>query len=193
MVERYHQDFVRAGAALGEAERGRLRGLNTRLTTLTTEFGNRVLAEANRLAVHVSDRSELDGLAENAVESAAQAAADAGRDGYLLTLACPPSSRRSPRSRNRDVRRRLHEAATTRGLSGGDGDTRELVGEIDALRAERAALLGFDDHAAYVVDDQTAGTTKAVLEMLDEMAHARDAQPRGRARPASSSCCATTA
>ncbi len=55
-------------------------------------------------------------------------------------------------------------------MSGGEGDTRELVGEIIELRAERAALLGFHDHAAYVVDDQTAGTTKAVLEMLDEMA-----------------------
>ena len=55
-------------------------------------------------------------------------------------------------------------------MRGGDHDTRELVGEITALRAQRAALLGFPDHAAYVVDDQTAGTTKAVLDMLDEMA-----------------------
>ena len=170
VLERYHEDFVRAGAALGEAERGRLRELNTRLTTLTTEFGNRVLAEANRLAVHVVDRADLDGLAEDAVESAAQSAADAGLDGYLLTLRLPTIQPAMSSLRNRDVRRRLHEAATTRGMAGGEGDTRELVGEIIEIRAERAALLGFHDHAAYVVDDQTAGTTKAVLEMLDEMA-----------------------
>ena len=170
VVERYHLDFVRAGAALGDDERQRLRALNTRITTLTTQFGNRVLAEANRLAVHVTDRAELDGLADSVVDSAAGAAADQGVDGYLLPIVLPTIQPAISSLTNRDVRRRVHEAATTRGLSGGDGDTRELVGEITALRAERAALLGFTDHAAYVVADQTAGTSKAVLDMLDEMA-----------------------
>ena len=170
VVERYHRDFVRAGAALGEQERQRLRTLNTRLTTLTTQFGNRVLSEANRLAVHLTERAQLDGLADNVVDSAAEAAADRGLDGYLLTLVLPTIQPAISALTDRDVRRRLHEAATTRGLSGGDGDTRALIGEITVLRAERAALLGFTDHAAYVVDDQTAGTSKAVLDMLDEMA-----------------------
>jgi peptidyl-dipeptidase Dcp len=170
VVERYHQDFVRAGAALPEQERERLRGYNTRLTSLTTEFGSRVLAEANDLAVHVTDRARLDGLADGAVEAASAAAADAGRDGYLLTLVLPTIQPAISSLRDRELRRRLHEAATTRGMRGGPNDTRELVGEITSLRAERAALLGFENHAAYVVADQTAGTTKAVLEMLDEMA-----------------------
>jgi peptidyl-dipeptidase Dcp len=170
VVERYHQDFVRAGAALPEQDRERLRALNTRLTSLTTEFGSRVLAEANDLAVHVTDRAELDGLADNVVEAAAAAAADAGRDGYLLTLVLPTIQPAISSLHNRELRRRLHEAATTRGMRGGPHDTRELVSQITSLRAERAALLGFSDHAAYVVDDQTARTTKAVLAMLDEMA-----------------------
>jgi peptidyl-dipeptidase Dcp len=169
VVERYHQDFVRAGAALPERDRDRLRALNSRLTSLTTEFGSRVLAEANDLGVHVADRGELDGLADSVVESAATAAADAGLDGYLLTLVLPTIQPALSALRNRELRRRLHEAATSRGMRGGDHDTRELVTEITRLRAERAALLGFSDHAAYVVDDQTAGTTKAVLAMLDEM------------------------
>lgn len=169
VVERYHQDFVRAGAALPEPDRDRLRALNTRLTSLTTEFGARVLKEANDLAVHVTDPAELDGLADSVVEAAAQAAADAGRDGYLLTLVLPTIQPAISSLHNRELRRRLHEAATTRGLRGGPHDTRELIVEITTLRAERAALLGFENHAAYVVDDQTAGTTKAVLAMLDEM------------------------
>ncbi len=170
VVERYHQDFVRAGAALPEQDRQRLRALNTRLTSLTTEFGSRVLAEANDLAVHVTDRARLDGLPDDAVEAAAAAAADAGRDGYLLTLVLPTIQPAISSLSDRELRRRLHEAATTRGMRGGPHDTRGLVGEITALRAERAALLGFENHAAYVVDDQTAGTTRAVLGMLDEMA-----------------------
>jgi peptidyl-dipeptidase Dcp len=170
VVERYHQDFVRAGAALPEAERDRLRGLNVQLTTLTTEFDNRVLAEANDLAVHVTDRAELDGLPDSVVEAAATAAKAAGEEGYLLTLVLPTIQPALLSLRDREVRRRLHEAAVSRGSRGNEHDTRELVARITALRAERAALLGYADHAAYVVADQTAGTTDAVLAMLDEMA-----------------------
>src|SRR3954468_15431458 len=170
VVERYHQDFVRAGAALPEQDRDQLRTLNVQITSLTTEFGNRVLAEANSLALHVTDRADLDGLSENVVESAATAASSAGLDGYLLPLVLPTMQPAMSALTNRDVRRRLHEAATIRGVRGGENDTRELVTDITRLRAERAALLGYPDHAAYVVADQTAGSSEAVVDMLHEMA-----------------------
>jgi len=169
VVERYHQDFVRAGAALPEADRDVLRALNLQISSLTTEYGAKVLAEANELAVHVSDRAELDGLADNAIEAAANAARAAGRDGYLLTLVLPTIQPAISSLTDRDLRRRLHEAASSRGVRGNEHDTRGLVSTITRLRAERAALLGFTDHAAYVVDDQTATGTEAVLAMLDEM------------------------
>jgi peptidyl-dipeptidase Dcp len=169
LVERYHLDFVRAGAALPETDRDRLRDLNTRLSTLTTEFGKRVLAETNELAVRVTDPAELDGLADSVVGAAATAAADAGRDGWLITLVLPTIQPAVASARNRDLRRRLHEAATTRGMRGGAHDTRGLLGEIARLRAQRAALLGYADHAAYVAADQTAGSTQAVLAMLGQM------------------------
>ena len=169
VVERYHRDFVRAGAALPEADRDQLRDLNVQITSLTTEFSNRVLAESNDLAVHVTDGAELDGLAANAVEAAANAATSAGLEGYLLTLSLPTIQPAISSLTNREVRRRLHGAATSRGTRGGDHDTRDLVSRISVLRAQRASLVGFTDHAAYIADDQTAGSTKAVLEMLDEM------------------------
>ncbi|NUR09647.1 MAG: M3 family metallopeptidase [Nocardioidaceae bacterium] len=170
VVERYHLDFVRAGAALPEGDRDTLRGLNVQITSLTTEFSNKVLAEANDLAVQVTDRAELDGLPDSVVQSAASAAEAAGKDGFLLTLSLPTIQPAMLSLRNRDLRRRLHEASTSRGTRGNDNDTRELVSRITALRAERAALLGYDDHAAYVVADQTAGSTDAVLSTLGEMA-----------------------
>ena len=169
VVERYHRDFVRAGAALPAADRDTLRSLNVQLTSLTTEFGTRVLAESNDLAVHVADRAGLDGLSANAVEAAASAAESAGLDGFLLTLSLPTIQPAISSLTDRDVRRRLHEAATSRGTRGGAHDTRDLVTRISRLRAERAELLGFIDHAAYIADDQTAGSTKAVLDMLGEM------------------------
>ena len=170
VLDRYHLDFVRAGAALPATDQDRLRELNSRLSTLTTEFGKRVLAEANDLAVHVTDGAELAGIADTVVAAAATAAADVGLDGWLITLVLPTIQPAMASARNRDLRRRLHEAATTRGMRGGEHDTRELVGEIVELRARRAALLGYPDHAAYVVADQTAGSTEAVIDTLGQMA-----------------------
>jgi peptidyl-dipeptidase Dcp len=170
LVERYRRDFVRAGAALPGEDRARLRALNEELSALTTEFGNQLLAESNRHAVHVTDRAELEGLPEDAVEAAAAAARVRGVDGYVLGLQSPTIQPAMEALVSRDLRRRLHEAATGRGTSGGAHDTRELVTRIAALRARRAALLGHRDHASYVVDDQTAGSSEAVTSMLDEMA-----------------------
>ena len=170
LVERHRLDFVRAGAALGPEEQERLKQLNDEITKATTKFGSTLLAENNAAAVHVPDRASLDGLSEDAVESAALAAKERDLDGYLLTLLSPTIQPAMSSLRDRDLRRRLHEAATTRGLKGGEHDTRALLTRIAALRAERAGLLGYPDHAAYVVADQTAGTTEAVIGMLDAMA-----------------------
>ena len=161
---------MRAGAALGDDERQRLRALNTRITALTTQFGNRVLAEANGSRCTSPTGPSSTGSPTASSTPPPVRRADQGRTATCCTIVLPTIQPAISSLTNRDVRRRVHEAATTRGLSGGDGDTRELVGEITALRAERAALLGFTDHAAYVVADQTAGTSKAVLDMLDEMA-----------------------
>ena len=170
LVERHHTDFVRAGAALPAEQQQRLRELNEQISRATTAFGSTLLAEANSMAVHVTDVSELEGLSDDAVEAAALAAKEREVDGYVLTLLSPTIQPALASLRNRETRRRLHEAATTRGMRGGAHDTRALIVEIAALRAERAGLFGHPDHASYVVEDQTAGTTTAVTDMLDAMA-----------------------
>ena len=92
-LERYHLDFVRAGAALDEAEQDRLRELNAELATLSAEFAVRLLAAAKGAAVHVSDVAELDGLSDDAIAAAAETATQRGLDGYLIELhpAHPPA------------------------------------------------------------------------------------------------------
>jgi peptidyl-dipeptidase Dcp len=170
LVERYHLDHVRAGAALEPADRDRLRALNDQVAALTTDFEKRLLNDTNAAAVHVTDEAELDGLPDDAVAAAKSAAADRDLDGWLIPLVLPTIQPALHSLRNRDLRRRLFEAATSRGMHGGDHDTRELLTRIVALRAERAALLGYPDHASYVAADQTAGSSQAVLGMLDEMA-----------------------
>ncbi len=169
VVERYHTDCVRAGAALSEEDRRQLVELNDEITRLSTAFGAALLAESNDLAVHVTDPGRLAGLSDDAVESAALAAKERGLDGYVIALASPTIQPALASLHDRELRRELHQAATSRGMRGGKHDTRALLTRIAWLRARRAGLLGHPHHASFVVVDQTAGTVDAVVSMLDSM------------------------
>ncbi len=181
LVERYHLDAVRAGAALDTDDQQRLRELNSELSVRSTEFRNRLSADTNDLAVHVTDASELDGLAPDALAAAAAAAAGRGLDGHLLTLVLPTGQPALASLHDRGLRERLHRAATSRGRRGNDHDTRQALTRIAALRAQRAALLGYPDHASYVVADQTAGSVDAVLDMLGSLVEPAVANARAEA------------
>ncbi|HET9501780.1 MAG TPA: M3 family metallopeptidase [Marmoricola sp.] len=170
LVERLHTDFVRAGAALSVRDREQLMALNARLAELGAQFGNRLLDDTNDLAVHVTDVAELDGLSDDAVEGAAEAARARGLDGYLLTLVLPTKQPALASLTDRRLRRRLHEASVSRGSRGNEHDTRAILAEMAHIRAQAAALHGFPSHAAYVVADQTAGTVEAVGERLAALA-----------------------
>jgi len=167
LLGRYRSDFVRAGALLSESDQARLRQLNEELSSLSTEFSARLLAETNTSAVHVEDRAQLDGMSEDTIASAQQAARARGRDsGYLLPLGRPTAQPALVMLKNRAVRERIFRAAMTRGLRGNEHDTRGILTRMVSLRAERAGLLGYPDHAAYIIEDQTAGTVDAVSAML---------------------------
>ena len=177
LLERYHRDAVRAGARLGPVEQDRLREINAELSSLATEFGTRLLAGANAAAVPVSDPAELDGLAPDAISAAANAARSRGLDGHLLTLVLPTGQPALAALTDRALRERLHTASVTRGLGGGH-DTRETLLRLVALRAERARLLGHPHHAAWVVEDATAGSVEAVDAMLGKLAPVAAANAR---------------
>ena len=173
LIERYYTEFTQAGAGLGANEKDQLREFNQRLSVLTTRFEKNLLADTNDLAVVVDDVAELDGLGQGEISAAAQAAADRGLDGkYLITLVLPTGHPFLAALTNRALRERLMAASRSRGIRGGDNDNRQLVLEITRLRAARAKLLGFENHAAFVTSDQTAGTPEAVDAMLRGLAPA---------------------
>ncbi|MFJ3392320.1 M3 family metallopeptidase [Leifsonia aquatica] len=171
LVERYHTEFTLAGAGLDDADKERLRDYNQRLSTLTTRFEKNLLADTNDLAVVLDSAEELDGLGEGEISAAAEAARERGLDGkYVVTLVLPTGHPWLASLTRRDVRERIMTASRSRGIRGGDNDNRALVLEITRLRAERARLLGFDTHAAFVTADQTARTPQAVADMLGRLA-----------------------
>ncbi|ERK71603.1 M3 family metallopeptidase [Leifsonia aquatica] len=171
LVERYHTEFTLAGAGLDDADKERLREYNQRLSTLTTRFEKNLLADTNDLAVVLDSTDELDGLGEGEISAAAEAARERGLDGkYVVSLVLPTGHPWLASLTRRDVRERIMTASRSRGIRGGDNDNRALVLEITRLRAERARLLGFDTHAAFVTADQTARTPQAVADMLGRLA-----------------------
>ena len=170
LLERHHRDAVRAGARLGAADQERLRALNAELSTLSTEFGARLLAGANAAAVHVTDPARLDGMSADAISAAAGAARDRGHDGgYLITLVLPTGQPVLASLTDRSLREEVFRASVERGSRPGPHDTRGIVRRLVALRAERARLLGYRDHASYVIDDATAGTAEAAGRMLADL------------------------
>ncbi|MFD0692197.1 M3 family metallopeptidase [Actinomadura fibrosa] len=170
LLERYHTRFVREGARLSPSEQERLRLLNQRLAELTAEFSECLLADTNDLAVMVTSAAELAGLSQDAIAAAADAARAHGHDGYLVSLVLPTSQPSLASLENRALRERIHQASTSRGARGNDNDTSRLVLEIVTLRAERARLLGYANHADYVIEDNVAGAVDTVQSRLGELA-----------------------
>jgi peptidyl-dipeptidase Dcp len=173
LIERYYVDFVRAGAQLSEADKERLRGINSELATLRTRFTQNVLAEVNDAAVVVESRDELAGLPEASIAAAADAAAARGFEGqYVIALQNTTGQPPNAHLENRELRRRIHEASVARGSRGNEYDNTGVISRVMRLRAERARLLGYPHHAAYVLDDETAQTPEAVDAMLTRLAPA---------------------
>ncbi|MEJ1095168.1 MULTISPECIES: M3 family metallopeptidase [unclassified Pseudoxanthomonas] len=182
LVERYHTNFVRSGANLSETDKTKLKDMNAELAALGTKFSDNVLKEVNASALVVDDAKELDGLTEAQIATAAELAKKRGLEGkYLLTLlnttGQPPESQLT----NRALRQRLHEASVTRGSRGGEFDNTQIISRIMKLRADRAKLLGYPNHAAYGLEDQTARTPEAVNAMLGKLAPAAVANAKREA------------
>lgn len=171
LLEDTHRDFVRAGAELTDAQKKRMREINERTSELTTEFQDNLLKMTQKRTVFVKDKQKLDGLSEDRIAAAREAAADRGHDsGYLLTITNTTRVPILKQLNNRALRKRLWETSAYRGI-GQDGgiDNRPLILELVKLRAEKANLLGYPNYAAYKLDPQTAKKPKAVLDMLKDI------------------------
>jgi len=171
LVQRHFTEMSHAGAGLDDDAKAQLTELNQRLSTLTTQFEKNLLADTNDLAVVFDDAAELDGLSEGELSAAAQAAADRGLEGrWVVTLTLFTGHPYLSSLTDRSSRERLLAASRSRGSRDNDHDNRDTLREIVRLRAERAALLGYDSHAAYITSDETAGSPAAVHSLLRELA-----------------------
>jgi peptidyl-dipeptidase Dcp len=172
LLQRYHSQFVRAGAQLSDADKAQLRDLNAQLSTLTTQFRQNVLKSSRDAALVVEHEAELDGLSAPQVMAAADAASARGLAGkWLIALQNTTMQPVLTQLRNRALRQRIYQASIARAV-GGSSDNTAIIAQLVRLRALRARLLGYPNHAAYVLRDETAGDPQAVDAMLRKIAGA---------------------
>jgi peptidyl-dipeptidase Dcp len=179
LVERYNRDFVRAGAQLSEGDKIRMRALNQELSKLGTDFSNKLLAGTKVSALVVDKRSDLDGLTEAEISTAAEAAKTRGLSGkWVIPIRNTTQQPAQASLKNRAVRQRLFELSTMRTARGDSNDTRNIVKRLAELRAEKAQLLGFPTWAAYALATQGAKTPENAIRLLTDLVPPATARAR---------------
>jgi peptidyl-dipeptidase Dcp len=182
LLERYHTDFVRAGAQLSEADKVKLKAINAELASLSTTFSQNLLKESNAAAVVVDNKDELKGLSADDLAATAEAAKARKLDGKHVIAIMNTSGQPSLASLdNRALRQRIMDASLNRGIHGGDFDNRATIAKIVKLRAERSKLLGYPTFADFALEDQTARTVATVNKLLSDLAPAAVANARKEA------------
>jgi len=182
LLERYHREFVLAGAALSAEQRQALMAINEELSALEAQFSKNVLTEGNDLAVVVETEAELDGLSAGEISAAAAAAADRGLEGkYLITMVNFSGHPLLSSLKNRALRQQILENELVRAMRGNENDNRPVLVKMVQLRAKRASLLGFKTHAHAITADETAGNPENVHAMLRRIAPAAVRNARAEA------------
>ena len=167
-LEKLVDEFRRAGADLPAAERQRVEEIRTELARLSTTFGNNVLDATNAFDLVIEDEADLAGLPESARNQARAAAEQKGIEGWRFTLHAPSYLSFIQYAENRELRRKLHDAYTSR-AAGGDHDNRPLVREILALRRELARILGYRDFADYRLEVNMVNSGEAAMRFEREL------------------------
>ena len=170
LLDKKFKSFSRNGAMLSDNDKQQLRKIDERLAKLKLQFGEHVLAETNAYELWIQNKADLEGLPESIIEAAAIKAREKEKEaGWVFTLDYPSFVPFMKYAKNRELRRELYLAFGSRGFHGDERDNKEVVLEIARLRYERAALLGYDSHAAFVLEERMAESPENVLEFLDEL------------------------
>lgn len=169
LLDKTYKSFARNGALLQGSKKERLRELNKELSLTSLKFGENVLAESNAFELLLTDKSDLAGLPESAVEAAAQLAKEKGKEGWLITLDYPSYIPFITYADNRQLREKLFHAFSSKANQGNEFDNKEVVLKIAQLRFEKAQLLGYNSHAHYILEERMAKSSETVKTFLNEL------------------------
>ena len=172
--------FVRSGALLSDSEKKQIIEINSKISELTTAFGQNLLAETNGFEL-ILDNSDLDGLSESVISAAYESATqkmdnaesdidkEKYKDKYLFT---PHRTSMYPfltESTRRDLREKLYNSYVMRGDNNNETDNKKIAVQIAKLRVERANIMGYETHAHYVLEENMLKTPDEVYDLLIQL------------------------
>ena len=170
LLEETYKGFVRGGANLDADNQAKLRELNEKISVLELTFGQNMLKETNAFKLVIDKKEDLAGLPESLVAAAAEtAAADSMEGKWVFTLHNPSVMPFLQYADNRALREKIFKAYINRGNNGNENDNKEVVKQLVAARLDKAKLLGYEDFAAYVLEENMAKNEKNVYNLLDQV------------------------
>ncbi|RLD67841.1 MAG: peptidase M3 [Bacteroidetes bacterium] len=170
LLEKTYKSFVRGGANLSETDKETLRGINKELGMLSLQFGENVLAETNSFELLITNKDDLSGLPSSVIQAAeANAKGHNYESGWLFTLDKPSLIPFITYSDKRELREKLFKGYTLRGDNNNDFDNKEIVNKMVNLRLAKAKLLGYENHASFILADNMAKIPENVFNLMEQV------------------------
>lgn len=169
LLEKSYKGFARNGANLNEADKEKLKAIDSKKSKLSLTFGENVLKESNAFQMHLINEADLDGLPDGIKEAAAGMAKAKELEGWLFTLDYPSYIPFMTYSTRRDLRQKMHRAFGSKGFQDNENNNEAVIKELVKLRAERAQLLGYESHAHYVLEERMAKSPNNVYDFLNNI------------------------
>lgn len=174
LLEYYYEEFQKAGAGLSPQDKEKLKDLNSRLASLSNDFKKTLLAANNAGTLMIREQDELAGLSESDLKALKEG------DHWEIPLQNTTQQPLLQFLENRNVRKQLFEASYYR-ADGSEHDTKSIITEIAKLRAEKAALMGFDNYAEWSLQGTMAKTPENVQDMFEKLIPAATAKAQTEA------------
>ncbi len=169
LLENTYSNFIRQGANLDNNQKEKFRQISTELSKLTLTFDENVLKETNNFELHISDKSQLTGITEGALEAAAELAKSKNKQGWIFTLNMPSYLPFMKYAENRELRKEMYLAYSSKAFKNNEFDNQENVRRIAALRLEMAQLLGYKNYAVYALERRMAMNPAGVFRLLNDL------------------------
>ena len=169
LLDKQYDAFVRSGALLDEQGKEKLRILTEEASMLSLQFSQNLLKENKAFTLHITDKAQLSGLPDTAIEAAAQTAKDKKLEGWVFTLDYPSYSPFMTYSNQRDLREKMYMARNTECIHNNEQNNLEICKRLINVRREIAQLLGYGTYAEYVLKHRMASNTANVYKLLDDL------------------------
>ncbi|SEI03252.1 peptidyl-dipeptidase Dcp [Paenimyroides aquimaris] len=169
LLDKTYKGFVRNGALLNETDKTKLREIDGQLAVLSLQFNENVLAETNAYQLHITNAEDLAGLPDGVIEAAKNLAEQEKKEGWVFTLDYPSYLPFVTYAKNRELRKEIAVANGKKGFQKNDYNNEEIVLKIVKLRNQRAQLLGYQNHAAFVLEERMAQNPENVFNFLNEL------------------------